>query len=154
MRIVRPTSEGDDLAAKREAVLKPRIIREFLTKYDRAPVPKDAIGQNVLMDMGVPLERTGEVLRLILDSAESVGFLQTIKDRKYVEIGDTIVPVEVSENEESDRDPDAAEPAHPASRQCASAARTDFKTVALSVTATDAKARKVFITHGKNEGVH
>src|SRR5438552_180854 len=73
LRIVRPTSEGDDLAAKREAVLKPRIIREFLTKYDRAPVPKDTIGQNVLMEMGVPQERTGEVLRLILDSAESVG---------------------------------------------------------------------------------
>jgi len=151
MRIVRPTSEGDDLAAKREAVLKPRIIREFLTKYDRAPVPKDTIGQNVLMDMGVPQERTGEVLRLILDSAESVGFLQTIKDRKYVEIGDTNVPVEVSENEESDRDPDAPEPAHPAVLPAPQPPAPISKPSLSLVTATDAKARKVFITHGKNK---
>ena len=69
MRIVRPTAEGDDLAAKREALLKPRVIREFLMKYDRAPVPKDGIGQNVLMEMGVPKDRTADVLKLILESA-------------------------------------------------------------------------------------
>ena len=33
LRIVRQTVEGDDLAAKREALLKPRVIREFLQKY-------------------------------------------------------------------------------------------------------------------------
>jgi predicted nucleotide-binding protein len=151
LRIVRPTSEGDDLAAKREAVLKPRIIREFLTKYDRAPVPKDTIGQNVLMEMGVPQERTGEVLRLILDSAESVGFLQTIKDRKYVELGDTNVPIEVAEEgEEEDRDPVTAEPAR-AALSAAQPAAAISKPVLLATTATDAKARKVFITHGKNK---
>jgi hypothetical protein len=37
LRIVRTTAEGDDIAAKREALLKPRVIREFLQKYDAAP---------------------------------------------------------------------------------------------------------------------
>ena len=50
MRIVRPTTEGDDTAAKREAFLKPRVIREFLQKYDRAPIPRDDIARNVLME--------------------------------------------------------------------------------------------------------
>lgn len=58
MRIVRPTAEGDDLAAKREALLKPRIIREFLTKYNGAPVPKENIAQSVLAGIGVPEDRT------------------------------------------------------------------------------------------------
>jgi hypothetical protein len=33
-RILEPTEEGDDLRARQEAVLKPRIMREFLTRYD------------------------------------------------------------------------------------------------------------------------
>ena len=80
-----------------------------------------------------------------------MGFLQTIKDRKYVEIGDAIVPVEVSENEESDRDPDAAEPARPAAVNAPQPLAPISKPSLSLVTATDAKARKVFITHGKNE---
>src|SRR5438067_732381 len=36
LRVVRPTAEGEDLAAKREALLKPRVIREFLQKYNGA----------------------------------------------------------------------------------------------------------------------
>jgi predicted nucleotide-binding protein len=100
------------------------------------------------MEMGVPQERTGEVLRLILDSAESVGFLQTIKDRKYVELGDTNIPIEV--DEEEDRDPVTAEPAR-AALSAAQPAAAISKPVLLATTATDAKARKVFITHGKNK---
>src|SRR5580704_13049654 len=38
MRILRPTIEGDDLLAKREALLRPRVIREFLEKYNNAPI--------------------------------------------------------------------------------------------------------------------
>ena len=53
MRIVRPTIEGDDVHAMREAMLRPRVIREFLQKYDRAPIPKEVIAY----DAGV--SRTG-----------------------------------------------------------------------------------------------
>src|SRR2546425_8474814 len=47
-RIVRPTSEGDDLLAKREALLKPRVVGEFLRKYADAPIPRDDLAVNVL----------------------------------------------------------------------------------------------------------
>src|SRR5690606_27657584 len=40
-RIVRPTKDGDDLVAKREALMKPRVIREFLNQYNGSPIPKD-----------------------------------------------------------------------------------------------------------------
>lgn len=155
MRVVRPTTEGDDLAAKREALLKPRVIREFLQKYDTAPFPKDGIAQNVLMEMGVPKERTADVLKLIVESAETVGFLQTIKDRKYVELGGTAVPA--SDENGKEEDTDATEsvrngtlpPPIPISKSPAPPASP-----AAPVTMTmDGKARKVFITHGKNKAL-
>jgi hypothetical protein len=155
MRIVRPTAEGDDLAAKREALLKPRIVREFLTKYDRAPVPKDAIGQNVLMEMGVPRDKTADVLNLILDGAEAVGFLQTIKDRKYVELGGTNIPRETSNHqEEAEPGTGVAEPARNAGTLPPPIPISRATVPAPTATAAmDGRGRKVFITHGKNKAL-
>ena len=75
MRIVKVIEEGDDLVAKREAILRPRVIRLFLEKYNGAAIPKEQIAQNVLFDFGVPREKTAEVLKLILEGSNSVGFL-------------------------------------------------------------------------------
>lgn len=146
LRIVRPTSEGDDLAAKREAILKPRITREFLTKYDTAALPKDTIANNVLMEMGVPKERTSEVFKLIVESAQAVGFLQTIKDRIYVDLSSAGKPsgaATVSEEDEADDEgePTATEP------------QVQLKPALVAPFAVDARTRRVFITHGKNQAI-
>ena len=128
------------------------MIREFLQKYDTAPIPKDVIANNVLMEMGVPKDRTADVLKLILEGAEAVGFLQTIKDRKYVELGNTTIPTSDEEKEEGT---DVAEPTRNASTLpppipiSKSPAPT---TPASSITTTtDLRAKRVFITHGKNK---
>lgn len=89
-RIVRPTMEGDDYAAKREALLKPRVVREFLTHYNNSPLPKDNIAQNVLNDMGVPIDRTSEVLALIVESAEALGLITEIKGKRYVDFNGSL----------------------------------------------------------------
>src|SRR5207302_1931647 len=47
-RAVAPTSEGDDERALREAFLKPRIVGEFLKKYNDSKFPADRIAENVL----------------------------------------------------------------------------------------------------------
>src|SRR5919109_3013473 len=39
-RIVAPTEEGQDTAAKVEAALKPTILREFFDRYNRAKFPQ------------------------------------------------------------------------------------------------------------------
>lgn len=146
MRIIRPLTEGDDLAAKREALLRPRVIREFLQQYDGAPVPKDPIAQNVLMELGVPKERSLDVLQLILAGAEAVGFLQQIKDRTYVELGGASVSPQndgVIENRIADTrtPPIAAQPSQPA-----------LAVVAGSITKLqDSRLKRVFITHGRNK---
>ncbi|MFE7844584.1 hypothetical protein ACFUTX_05230 [Microbacterium sp. NPDC057407] len=86
MRVVRPTSEGDDVAAKREALLKPRIVGEFLRHYDGAAFPADTIARNVLVEKGVPAERADEVLSLILQGADGVGFFREIGGKRFVDL--------------------------------------------------------------------
>jgi len=83
LRIVRPLKEGDDFQAKREAFLKPRIVGDIVRQYAGAPVPKTHIAQNVLLDMGVPTDKTKVVLSLILDGARELGFLIPIKGKDY-----------------------------------------------------------------------
>lgn len=102
-RIVRPMIEGDDIAAKREALLKPRVIGEFLRKYDNAPLPTDAIAKNVLQEAGVPPERVAKVLQFIVDSATAVGFVREIGNKRYVDLAGTQLPtsgVDVSPTQE------------------------------------------------------
>lgn len=76
MRILRPTIVGDDIAAKREALLKPKVVGEFLRDYDGAALPPDAIAKNVLEAKGVPAERLDGVLELIVEGAKAVGFIR------------------------------------------------------------------------------
>ena len=150
MRIVRPTTEGDDTAAKREAFLKPRVIREFLQKYDRAPIPRDDIARNVLMEFGVPADRAAEVLSLIAEGARELGFLQQIKDRTYVDLSSTKAPVErqaaeIASTTASEKDSDEVEEATQPNAPPASAA--------TRLPDDAARLRRVFISHGKNRAL-
>jgi len=148
LRIVRPTVEGDDLVAKREAILKPRIMREFLQKYDGAMTPKSAIAQNVLVEMRVPPERTAEVFKLIIESAAAVGFLQTIKDRTYVELEGTAITGNSGTGEDADRDDDNV-----ADQESSSPIQTPPKPALIAPFVVDSRSRRVFITHGKNQAI-
>jgi hypothetical protein len=86
LRVVRPTMDGDDLAAKREALLRPKVVGEFLRQYDSAALPTDQIAKNVLLEKGVPADRLDDVLALILEGAEAVDFLRDFGGRKYVDL--------------------------------------------------------------------
>lgn len=105
LRIVRPTTEGDDLAARREALLKPRVIGEFLRQYDGAALPSDAIARNVLQEKGVPNERLEGVLSLILDSAEAAGLVKDINGKRYVDLSGVATPVAVPSRNDDDQAP-------------------------------------------------
>lgn len=147
-RIVAPTAEGDDLAAKREAVLRPRIIREFLTKYDGSPLPKDNIARNVLEEMGVVAGVTERVLQLILDNAKELGLLRELKGRFYVRLDaptpaepavsplDTLSPDEMDEEREDDIVDEVA------GRQTEDGQRAVKKS----------RPGAIFLGHGKNRG--
>jgi Predicted nucleotide-binding protein containing TIR-like domain len=151
MRILRPTTEGDDIAAKREAFLKPRVIREFLQKYDRAPIPRDDIARNVLMDFGVPTDRAAIVLSLIVEGAKELGFLQQIKDRTYVDLSSAKPPIESQVTEtasmtisEKDSDGIVEEATQPI---------TPPPSLVTRLPEDAARLRRVFISHGKNRAL-
>ena len=86
MRAVRPTVEGDDLAARREALLRPKVVGQFLRDYDGSALPSDAIAKNVLQEMGVPAERLDEVLALIVDGATTLGFVKEWSGKRFVDL--------------------------------------------------------------------
>lgn len=85
-RIFKPQEEGDDLRAKREALLRPRIISEFLAKYDGNQLPKVNIAKNVLEKMGVPEARCDDVHDLILTEATELGLIRELKGNRYVQL--------------------------------------------------------------------
>jgi predicted nucleotide-binding protein len=145
-RIVRPTIEGDDLVAKREALLKPRVIREFLSQYNGSPIPKDNIAQNVLNDMGVPEEKSSGVLALIVESAEALGLITEIKGKRYVDL-DGVVSTERSNDINPVNDSDIE-----LERGTDENPEFDSPTETVESTLiTPQRNRKVFITHGKNK---
>ena len=86
-RIVAPLVDGDDLAAKRQAVLTPTVIRRFLERYDGSPLPAEKIAHNVLESLEVPTDRVKAVYDLVVQNAKSVGYLKQIKDKTYVDLG-------------------------------------------------------------------
>jgi hypothetical protein len=145
-RIVAPTREGDDLAAKREAILRPRVLREFLTRYNEARLPPQNIAKNVLSEMRVPADKTADVYSLIEDSANAVGFIREVKGQKYVLLESTTVPT--IDATASGQAPDSPEGTPP------SAQLTPVPPVAASPTVTPLKhTSRVFITHGSNQAI-
>jgi predicted nucleotide-binding protein len=152
-QIVEPQEEGADLTAKREAVMKPRILREFLSKYSGSALPREDIGLNVLKNMGVPTDRTKQVWDMVLKTAEAVGFLQTIKERKYVNLGGVKPPEQSAAPEQ----PEDETPQTPAA-QLKNLVKVVHEPDPVAVDReerrpqvhNDARLRRVFITHGKN----
>jgi predicted nucleotide-binding protein len=151
-QIIEPTDDDVDLTGRREAIMKPRILREFLSKYSGSPLPREDIGMNVLKGMNVPADRTKHVLNMIIDCAESVGFLQTIKDRKYVNLGGTRPVVSTVKVPSIELDPDMPEMPikemvrivqEPEAEAAPNGLRRHSGT-------NESRLRRVFITHGKN----
>ena len=89
-RILRPREDNEDVAAKREAVLRPRVFGDFLRQYDGHPFPRQDIALNVIEAMGVPRDKVEEVLERIDASARSVGFMEEIKGKSYVTLQGTV----------------------------------------------------------------
>lgn len=146
-RAVAPTSEGDDSTARREAALKPRIMRDFLTKYDGNRLPNRAIALNVLDEMGVPATAAERALEMILQNARFVGLLREVKGNSYVELDSA-----PGAQEPSPETGDAYDVAVDDFSGDGPRANTDATPPALPATAP-AASRRVFITHGRNREI-
>jgi len=153
--ILRPTVENADVAARREAVLKPRIFGEFLRRYSGHPFPRQDIALNILEEMGVPRAKAADVLQRIESSAEAVGFIQQIKEKKYVVL-DGVSAAPASTEEEVDSPPAAFTDGEPASSSSSPPPAPTVTAPPLQrsplaeAIIDDERRKKVFVTHGKN----
>lgn len=153
MRAIRPTQEGDDTAALREALLRPRVIGEFLKKYNNAPIPRTDIALNVLAEMEVPKDRREEVLEFILQGANELGLLREIKGKKYVDLMGVSHPDKPACYEQNDDTPLQNELTNELLNE-----EDHIQELALNRQASlqnppKAQNRRVFITHGKNKSL-
>jgi predicted nucleotide-binding protein len=159
-QIVKPEAEGDDFQAKREATLRPRVMSEFLSKYNGSSLPRTDIARNVLESMNVPASRSESVFNLIVESAKAVGFIRSIKDKQYVELNGTTS----SRVEANDGDSVEAEFASELeSLKTSSSSSPDLHRAETVINPAgsnqalpredDERLRKVFITHGRDHNL-
>lgn len=149
-QIVRPTAEGAELSAKREAVLKPRVFGDFLRQYDGNAFPRQDIAINVLEEMGVPRKKSAMVLERIDASARSVGFIEEIKGKTYITLqGVATNPPGASGVTREEEPIEGLPSSDDAPRAATPPAIQPHGAELLAAAADDARRRKVFITHGK-----
>ena len=86
-RVVAPLEVNDDRLALRDAAMNPTVANKFYSKYDGSALPPKAIAQNVLASFDVPVDRTADVYDLLIENARFVGFVKTIKDKDYLDVG-------------------------------------------------------------------
>ena len=139
-RAVSPTAEGEELAAKRAAVLTPTIEREFLIRYDGNPLPPGEFAKNVLEDLGVPTGTGTRVYDVIRANAMAVGFIKPIKDKEFVDL-ETRSEVDEVEGETPLENADLL-----AVGESAAVYAVDAKPATLAVPVSASHGHKVFVS--------
>jgi predicted nucleotide-binding protein len=148
-QIVAPLEEGADQRGMVSAYLKPKIIADFTRKYDGSQLPREDIALNVLAEMGVPKERAKSVFELIIKEADALHLVSDIKGKKYLNLSNS---AHQSWNSSDVEKPDAQE-LNPSVYEAVgpmpstSTLILDQQAVKIS---NDGRAKRVFITHGKN----
>jgi predicted nucleotide-binding protein len=145
-RIVAPTTDGDDLAAKVEAILHPRAMREFYEKYNKAKFPKENIAENVLVSLGIPKDRAQASVEIIRENGIYTGILKDTKTGLFLALGSP-APTSVAKEEEKLE----------SEREIPASSEEIDKDVAGNTSSKPEdkikKSNKVYISHGKNKKI-
>ena len=155
-RLVAPEAEGEDVVARREAILKPRILREFFEKYRRAKLPNDTIAANVLKSLGLPGDRTASAIEIIKANGSYAGIIRETPTGPFINLDSPGVPrptatsdlVAGSNASQLEDIPSSGAEGLP---NTGFAAPQPAAPAAIPV--FDAKANRVFITHGKQRAI-
>jgi hypothetical protein len=146
-RLVAPEAEDEDMVARREAIMKPRILREFFEQYRRAKFPSDTIAVNVLKSLGLSGDRAEAAVEIIKANGSYAGIIRETPTGPFINLDAPGVP----------------RPA--ATSELTSSVGTQFvddvpiavadklTTLATVIPSFDAKANRVFITHGKQRAI-
>lgn len=156
-KLVAPEEEGADLAARREAILKPRIAKEFFERYRRAKFPSDVIAGNVLKTMGVPPERVEAAIEIIKTNGRYAGIIRETPTGPFINLDSPGIPAPTATPALPEQDADdagTAQDTHEARTLTAATLPPSAPAAAVSPAVTfDAKANRVFISHGKQKAI-
>ena len=154
-KLVAPEAEGEDLEARREAILKPRILKKFFERYRRAKFPNDTIAGNVLKSLGLPPGRIESALEIVKANGRYAGIIRNTPTGPFVSLDSPGVPAPAATPGTPEHEDDDGVTATP---------KPDVSTVSPSSDAVaaraaqptagfDPKSNKVFISHGKQRGI-
>lgn len=159
-RLVAPEEEGEDIVARREAILKPRILREFFEKYRRAKLPNGTIAANVLKSLGLPSDRTESAIENIKANGSYAGIIRETPTGPFINLDSPNVPRPTATSDlalslNASRIEDAPSNGTDGMPNTASVANAAFLSAApiAATPAFDAKTNRVFITHGKQRAI-
>lgn len=146
-RLVAPEEEGEDLAARREAILKPRIAMEFFEKYRRAKFPSDLIAGNVLKSLGIPPDRLTTALSILKANGQYAGIIRDTPTGPFINLDSPGIPgpsTGPSEAHVEDEPPVSDMAARVEQARVSSPASESARPMQVDVV-----NNRVFITHGK-----
>ena len=152
-RLVAPEEEGEDVVARREAILKPRILREFFEKYRRAKLPNETIALNVLRSLGLPLERAKTAFDIIKSNGMYAGIIREGPTGPFVNLDSPGVPTPATTAELPDPEVDLSEIAVAGLSSLQQPGATAHAVEATPSPKVDPKGNRVFITHGKQRAI-
>lgn len=143
-KLVAPEEEGEDIVARREAILKPRILREFFERYRRAKFPQDQIAANVLRSANIPPDRIQPAIEIIKANGRYAGIIRETPTGTFVNLDSPGVPAPTATPEllEHDTEESNLEPPDTSSQM-------ETRPATKSPPAFDTKLNRVFISHGK-----
>jgi predicted nucleotide-binding protein len=150
-KLVAPREEGADIAARREAIMKPRILKEFFEKYQRAKLPNEVIAINVLKGQGIPAERVQTAFEIIKDNGKYAGVIRDTPTGPFINLDSPGVPAPAATQALPDEDRhDEAEVHH--SGALPEAAKASARELP-AMPSFDPKVNRVFISHGKQRAI-
>lgn len=158
-RLVAPEEEGADLVARREAIMKPRILKEFFERYRRAKFPNDAIATNVIRSIGVPPDRVEAALDVIKANGRYAGIIRETPTGPFVNLDSPGVPAPTATPELPEHDLDDEAAVSPADSSGAAGTKPDGVPAPLPSAPAppsvvfDPKTNRVFISHGKHKSI-
>jgi hypothetical protein len=154
-RLVAPEQEGEDLVARRAAILGPRICKQFFERYARAKFPNDVIGGNVLRSLGIPADRVKSALDILKANGRYAGIIRETPTGPFVNLDSPGVPAPtatpaIAEHDDAGDSDDASAAGGASSESEESKVKLLLKNPASNF---DSDSNRVFISHGKQKAI-
>lgn len=156
--LVAPEEEGEDISARRQAIMRPRILKEFFERYRRAKFPNDTIAGNVLKSLGIPADRISSAIEIVKANGRYAGIIRDTHTGPFVNLDSPGVPAPTATSELPEHDLEADE-----GREDERYLRESAHDITphpieripprAQVPIVDPKTNRVFISHGKQKAV-